>query len=408
MPRVRSSESADDLLVIAVVAFTFVAYLSIGLPLSVLPIYVQRTFGVNVILAGLIVSVQYVATFASRPWAGSLCDRRGPKPVVVFGLGACAVSGLLTAIATLLPHLPSLSLGTLAAGRLALGIGESMVSTGAIMWGIGRIGAAQTARVISWNGVATYSALALGAPVGAFLEAHFGFIAVGLCVLAMSLAATLVALGRPSVTTPHPEPVPIRAILSGVWPFGLTLAIGGMGFGVIATFITLYFAHQNWLGASISLSLYGFFFVGTRLLFNRTITRFGGFPVALISFAVEAAGLALLAVPNRSVAFLASALVGMGFSLVFPALGVEAANAFPASVRGSVLGIYTSFVDFSLFAAGPLAGAGIHAFGFGTVFLLTAFAIVLAFAGTLRLQSLQAVRPDAADPSSNLNTPPVR
>jgi hypothetical protein len=75
----------------------------------------------------------------------------------------------------------------------------------------------------------------------------------------------------------------------------------------------------------------------------------------------------------------------MGFSLIFPALGVEAANAFPASVRGSVLGVYTAFADLSLFLAGPLAGAVIHGFGYSAVFLATAGTVAVALGGTLWL-----------------------
>jgi predicted MFS family arabinose efflux permease len=90
-------------------------------------------------------------------------------------------------------------------------------------------------------------------------------------------------------------------------------------------------------------------------------------------------------VPNRSLAFVGCGLIGVGFSLVFPALGVEAANAFPPSVRGSVLGIYSSFVDFSLFVAGPIAGAVIGAYGYGAVFSGTAVAILLTMIGTLWL-----------------------
>jgi MFS family permease len=77
-------------------------------------------------------------------------------------------------------------------------------------------------------------------------------------------------------------------------------------------------------------------------------------------------------------AYVASGLTGLGFSLVFPALGVEAAKAFPASVRGAVLGIYTAFVDLSLFLAGPLAGAVIKSHGYRAAFVGTAGSVLLA------------------------------
>ncbi len=384
-PFVHAGEGVLTLRLLPVVSFTFVAYLCIGLPLAILPTYVHRTFGASVLLAGLLVSLQYIATFASRPYAGHMSDRTSPKRVVIQGLVACLGSGLLMAAAALLVHLPWVSLTTIALSRLALGYGESMTSTAAMMWGIGRIGAANTSKAIAWNGIATYTALAIGAPLGAFLEPHFGFVSVGAAVLLVSSAALVTAMRLGATPAIKAERVPLRSILSGVLPYGMALAIGGLGFGVIATFITLYFYHLNWQGASVSLTIYGTSFVVTRLLFVGMIDRFGGYRVAAASFLVEAIGLVVLAVPHRSLAFVGCGLIGMGFSLVFPALGVEVANAFPASVRGSVLGIYCSFVDFSLFVAGPIAGAVIGAYGYGAVFTSTAVAILLTMFGTVWL-----------------------
>jgi hypothetical protein len=54
------------------------------------------------------------------------------------------------------------------------GRGESLVTTGTIAWGIGSAGARHTAKVISWNGITTYGALAVGAPVGVVLAGQGG------------------------------------------------------------------------------------------------------------------------------------------------------------------------------------------------------------------------------------------
>jgi MFS family permease len=372
--------------ILPVVAFTFVAYFCIGLPIAILPTYVHRTFGANVVLAGLLISLQYIATFASRPYAGHASDRSGPKTVVTLGLSACAVSGLMMAAASLLHTRAWLSLGILALSRLALGYGESMTSTGAMMWGMGRVGSANTALCISWNGIATYTALAVGAPVGALLEPRFGFASVGIVVLLVSAAGLAMALNLEGILPVHAKRPPMRSILRGVLPYGLALATGGLGFGVIASFIALYFLQFNWQGASMSLTIYGVSFVTARVIFVGLIDRFGGYRVAAVSFLVEAVGLGCLAVPHRPLAFLGSCLTGLGFSLIFPALGVEAAHAFPQSVRGSVLGIYSSFVDFSLFVAGPLAGAVINSYGYSVLFSGTAAAVAAALCGTLWLR----------------------
>ena len=48
------------------------------------------------------------------------------------------------------------------------------------------------------------------------------------------------------------------------------------GFGVIATFITLFYDAKGWDGAAFALTLFSCAFVGTRLLFPNGINRIGG------------------------------------------------------------------------------------------------------------------------------------
>ncbi len=375
--------------IIPAVAFTFVAYLCIGSTLAILPTYVHLHLGVSTLLAGLIVSLQYIATFISRPRAGRLTDTLGPRRTTLFGLLAAAASGALLLASPLLLHFGFWpSVGSLVLSRLSLGIGESMIGTGATMWGIGRTSMVHTAKVISWNGVATYLALAIGAPLGAVLEPRYGLVSVGALILVLCVIALGCALRMPDTRTHAGESVPMRDILLHVTPYGLALALSGMGFGVIATFITLYFAQLNWTGAALSLTLYGVSFVIIRIAFNSLITRVGGFPVTIASCAIEAVGLAFIALSHtHALVYLGCALVGVGFSLVFPALGTEAANAFPPSVRGSVIGVYCAFVDFSFFLTGPLAGAVIHTWGYPAVFLSTAGAVIIAILITAWLAS---------------------
>ncbi len=380
------TERGLTLRIIPVVAFSFVLYFSVGIPLAILPSYVHLRLGVSTFLAGLLISLQYIATFASRPRAGHMADTLGPKRTVMYGLAACAVSGGFVAVAWLLQHSLWLCLTSLVLSRFTLGIGESMAGTGSIMWGIGRVGEEETARVISWNGVATYTGLAVGAPMGALLEPRWGLGAVGLLVLVMALASLFFA-SRLAATVAHVgERIPLKKILLGVSPYGLTLALGGMGFGVIGTFITLYFAHQSWGGAALSLTIYGVFFICVRLMFSGLINRYGGFAVAIGSFAVEAIGLFVLGSAGTQYhAYVGAALTGSGFSLIFPSLGIEAGREFPISSRGTVLGIYSAFVDLSLFLIGPIAGAVIGGFGYPAVFYGAAFAVVLALVGTVGL-----------------------
>ena len=374
--------------ILPTVSLTFVCYLTIGIPLAILPMHVHLQLGYGTLLAGLVISTQYVATVLSRPRVGRMVDVLGPKRIAVLGLFACAASGALTFAAAFFNSFALVCLALLLLGRLLLGIGESMVGTGAIMWGIGRAGSQHIAKVISWGGIATFSALAAGAPLGVLLQLHWGFASAGLAVLGISLAAVALAFRLPRIPVSPSKHLPFAHIFWRVAPFGTVLALGGIGFGVLATFISLYFAKLHWSGAALTLTLYGACFVFTRMLFAGLITRVGGFPVALVSLFVEVFGLLLLGFARvPSAAFAAAALIGVGFSLVFPSLAVEAVRPIPIENRGTALGAYNAFIDLSLFLAGPIAGAIISHAGYRNLFLISAAAVFLAFSLTILLAS---------------------
>ncbi|HKU00197.1 MAG TPA: MFS transporter [Paraburkholderia sp.] len=378
--------ASTTLQIIPVVFFTFLCYLTIGIPLAVLPGYVHNDLGFSTVVAGGAISVQYIATLCSRALAGRSADTLGPKKTVTIGLTICGASGVLLLLATLVAHWPGLSLALLVTSRLMLGCGESLCGTGAILWGIGRVGTAHNAKVISWNGIATYGALAIGAPLGVEMAHLLGFWTLGVSVIA--LAALGFWLARPIAPVPivHGERMSYRSVFTRVLPHGLGLALGSAGFGSIATFITLFYAARHWPNAAFTLTLFGLMFIGARLLFANTIKKFGGFRVAIASFSCECAGLLLLwLAPTPQVALLGAALTGFGFALVFPALGVEAVGLVPAASRGAALSAYSVFLDLSLGITGPLAGYVANLFGYGSVFLFAAIAAAAAVALSVSL-----------------------
>ncbi|KTC36668.1 MFS transporter, partial [Pseudomonas sp. ABAC61] len=317
----------------------------------------------------------------SRPYAGRIIDNLGSKRAVIYGLAGCGLSGVFMLLSAWLQALPVLSLASLLVGRLVLGSAESLVGSGSIGWGIGRVGSQNTAKVISWNGIASYGALAIGAPLGVLLVKQLGLWSMGGSIILLAVLGLMLAwpkLAAPIVTG---ERLPFIHVLGKVYPHGCGLALGSIGFGTIATFITLYYATRDWSNAVLCLSLFGASFIGARLLFGNLINRLGGFRVAIACLSVETLGLLLLwLAPDANWALAGAALSGFGFSLVFPALGVEAVNLVPASSRGAAVGAYSLFVDLSLGITGPLAGAIAAGFGFASIFL---FAAIAACSGLL-------------------------
>ena len=210
---------------------------------------------------------------------------------------------------------------------MILGIGQSFAGTGSTLWGVGVVGSLHIGRVISWNGIVTYGAMAMGAPLGVLCYSHIGLSGLAVVIMAVALVAILCALPRAAVKATKGKAMSFRAVLGRVWPYGMALALASAGCGVIATFITLFYDAKGWDGAAFALTLFSCAFVGTRLLFPNGINRLGGLNVAMLCFSVEIIGLLLVGFADTPLlAKIGTFLTGAGFSLVFPALGVVAVN----------------------------------------------------------------------------------
>lgn len=125
----------------------------------------------------------------------------------------------------------------------------------------------------------------------------------------------------------------------------------------------------KWQGAVLCLSAFSTMFILGRLLFPQAINKYGGMKTALVCLSVEVIGLLTLwlaHVPALAVA--GAGIAGFGFSLVFPALGVEAVKLVPASNKGAALSGYSLFIDMSLGLTGPLVGFVASQFGLMYIF----------------------------------------
>ena len=75
--------------------------------------------------------------------------------------------------------------------------------------------------------------------------------------------------------------------------------------------------------------------------------------MAIACLSVESLGVLLLWRADAPwMALTAAAITGFGFSLVFPAIGVEAVKRVPEHGRGTALGVFTAFSDVSFFLVG--------------------------------------------------------
>jgi len=101
--------------------------------------------------------------------------------------------------------------------------------------------------------------------------------------------------------------------------------------------------------------------------------------VAFFSLIIEIIGQVMIwTAVSKEMAIVGCGLTGIGFSLVFPSLGVLAIQKVKPQMRGTALGAYVAFVDLSLGLSGPLAGLIAGWFSYQAVYLFGGISVVLA------------------------------
>lgn len=367
-----SSRDPTEARLLALTAVLFVSYLCVGIPLPSVPVFVTGTLGLGNVWAGLGVGVAFFSTILTRGIAGSFTDRRGAKAAVIRGLLYYAAGALISLIAGWPALAPTVAFTVLIAGRLLVGLGESLAGVGIITWGIALVGPARSGKVLALVGAAIYGALAVGGPLGLLLLDRVGFAGT------MALSALLPCLGLLAIAPMAPVPAhpethrpSFSRVIGRIKLHGLIVCLQGIGFAAIGAFFALDFMARGWSHAGLGLTAFGGGFVLVRVLFGHLPDRAGGLTVAIASLTVEAIGqMMIVAAPDPAWALAGAFMTGLGCSLIFPAMGREVVHLVDPHLRATALGGFGAFQDLAYGLTGPLAGFLADRAGYGSVFLI--------------------------------------
>lgn len=381
------SSKGIDFKIITYVIFSFIGYFLIGLPLAIIPIFITKNLGFSELVAGIVISLQYITTFLMRSYAGKIVDTKGPKPAVLLSMMFFGICGILLYLTHFFHTNAFVSLTILIVARLVTGCAEGMVGASPINWAILKFGKNHTAKAISFNGVASYGGLALAAPLGVVINNHFGLEGIGILTLLLGVIAYFLANSKQNIIS---DAVKVEQsffkVLKIIAPLGLCLTLAGLGFGGISNFITLYYEFFGWANAALCLTVFSVVFIIGRLIFNNSINRYGGIKVGIVCMTFETIGLLILFLATTpNLALLGAGITGLGFSLVFPAFGVKAVSLVSDSNKGAALAAYGLFIDISLGITGPLIGGVIGLFGMHSLFLSCCIMVFLGLLLSLYL-----------------------
>ncbi|GIH08246.1 MFS transporter [Rhizocola hellebori] len=241
---------------------------------------------------------------------------------------------------------------------------------------------------LSYNSLALYLGIAFGPALGEWLLRAGNFDTAWLGALGLGCLATLFAAGVPRMKRVHAPAEPAPLIARQLIGPGLAFLAGLGGAAGFLAFATLYARDIGLNGAGTVLFVYGAVVVGCRLLFARLSDRY---PAPLLSgWALIncALGLGLMSLTDTSNGLIAGAVVlGVGVTFLTPAFYREMMSRLPASQHGAAAATFSIFVDLGL-------GGGPILFGLiaNPASIPAAFAIAAALAGLAGIAVLTSFR----------------
>lgn len=379
MTETPTPDSRRVLREIAVAAYGPTLLASIGAG-AVAPIIAlsARELGASVGLAALLVGAMGLGQLAGDLPAGALAARIGERRALLLAAVVEAVGMLVAAVAGSLPML--------FAGVVVIGLAGSLFGLARQAYLTEAVPVRLRARALSTLGGVHRIGYFIGPFLGSLVITRWGTDAAYVIGVAASLAAFVLLLFAPDITSTHSRPPgghrSVGSVLAQHRHVLLTLGAGAMavaGARAVREALVPLWAESVGLTPAQTSLVFGIAGAVDMLLFYPSgwvMDRFGRVAVAVPSMVILGLGMAALPLTTSLLAVtLAATVLGIGNGIGSGLIMTLGADASPADARSQFLGGWRLMADLGR-AAGPLALSAASA-----VLTLGASAVVLgAFA----------------------------
>lgn len=380
---------------LAIFFTVFIDILGFGIVIPVLPLYAEH-FGATPWQIGWLVGVFSLAQFFFAPIWGKVSDRIGRKPVLLLGVIGTIAGYLLMGMAG--------SVLMLFVARLIDGIAGANI--GAAQAYLADISSPENrAKAMGLLGAAFGLGFVFGPALGGWAGVKFSysapmFIAAGLAAVNFLFIVFFLPESRKSgAAAPEAkrifpdlfQHVRVQQYVASLVCYFLVIA----GFSMMTALFALYLKHRFGLDAlHTGYILAGIGVLGVIIqggLIGRLVKRFGEGLLAVAGSSLVFVGLVALAFAGTfGLMLAASALVGIGNSLLMPTLSALASRSASAEWQGRALGVVQSAGSLARFA-GPLTAGwllGMSEAGHRLPYAALPFAVA---AGFLAVATIAAV-----------------
>ena len=352
-------------------AIQLIESLAVALPISFFPSYVVE-LGATVASIGLFTSSFMIAHAVLSPKMGSLTDKYGRKRLMMFGVGADVILGILTGLVPSWGWLLAIRVLNGAVSSAAMLASETLLidlvspqrrgeAAGYIMSMnmVGRNLGPMLGGGIQWLSVSRGLSLMMSYRIPYFVDSLLALIALVMIYLLIKEPERRSAPGRGADKGEAPKVVltrPLKILLVNGF-------VSGIGVGFIIPIMVLFYMDRFGMdpvaiGAIISVT--GFMGLLASYVAGRFSDRVGRKP--LIGFGNYVSRLAGLLLPfTRSIteAGIVVSVRSLGFNVSMPAFRALRADLVPPEVRGRMFGLFgTAFTAGSV--VGPILGTWIY------------------------------------------------
>lgn len=344
-----------------------------GILIPVLPLYV-RSIGVGVLDWGLMASVFGVAMMSTEAVWGFVSDRAGKEAVMVVGMVAVALLAPAYVASVLIPALFILQFLRGALGVAAGPASRALISDLAPRERMGSsMGLWYTSTTVGQIG----GTLLGGWVVSAWSFDWAFYLSAGASVVGVAL--TLAVLGRSSPTMRRKDGFTVSAVrrILGRRSLHVSFALAIILLAesnIVGSFLPVFAGPL--VGASagdvgVTLAVYSSVCVAVTLALGRFSDRMGRLRTAALGLGIcGLSDLGYLWVGSFGGLLLATAGVGVGFSLAGPSLLAYLAEVAGKSERGAAMGVYGVFEDVGVTLGPVLYGLAWSGFGLQWVFVV--------------------------------------
>jgi MFS family permease len=370
-------------------AYSFIVFVSVFQLLPTAPYHVLDLGG-STASAGLFLGLLTYSSAISAPFTGTIGDRIGQRRVLI------AVSLLLSVFTA--------SYAVIESYRWMLAV----VVVHGLFWSalVAASGAYMTATIpprrraegLGYWGLASVFAVATAPSIGFWVYRH-GWVTLCVELTILNLIMAVIAWRLPDDPAPIAAPVPAghaagasvdagrashAARPSGfvewrVMMLSIAMALVSFGYGSLTSFSALFADALQVTPRSLFLTAMAVSILVGRLTIGRSLDRLGHRRVLVRSLLAPPLGLAMLALAQGRLSFLAAALVfGAGFGLMYPAFTAYVMAHVPATRRGAAFGAMLAAFDTGIGTGSSALGWLVHQLGFRYAFGAAAGVALLA------------------------------